>query len=71
MELLAMTKQLTKAEVIARLEQTVICPERVRVTVVSYESNPMAPEPLAYKVTYSQFGTRYSTTLWPNTVGFQ
>lgn len=40
--------------------------------VIDYSDNRLAPEPVAYRVHYTDyFGVRCKVTYYPNTVGFQ
>lgn len=62
---------LTRKQVVEALNKITICTDSVRVKVIDYNNNPLAPEKVAYKVTFKQFGDSRSAVYYPNTVGFQ
>lgn len=62
---------LQRTEILKALSERYIAPERVRVRVMDYAGNPLAPEKVAYRITFTSLGRKYKVTYWPNTVGFQ
>ena len=62
---------LTREQIIIALNEQVICAENVRVKVLDYSNNLLAPEKIAYSITYKQFGKSRKVVYYPNTVGFQ
>tara|TARA_R110000744_G_scaffold74111_1_gene148221 strand:+ start:1601 stop:1822 length:222 start_codon:yes stop_codon:yes gene_type:complete len=71
-----MDKPLARKEVIARLSKDygvnlLEAAKSIRVKVVDYSNNPIAPESIAYKVSFTLWGSKTSLTYYPNTVGYQ
>lgn len=64
---------LTKEQVIEELTKFDIMGEgRVVFKVIDYSENRFSPEPVAYRVFYTDYaGNRRKATYWPNSVGFQ
>lgn len=62
---------LQRTDIIKRLKGQFIDPQGVRIRVIDYTGNPLAPEETAYRITFTSLGTKYRVTYWPKTVGFQ
>lgn len=64
---------LTKEQVIERLKKfDTIGKGRIVFKVMDYSKNLFAPEPVAYRVFYTDYvGNRRKVTYYPKTVGFQ
>ncbi|AIT14205.1 hypothetical protein PBI_121Q_315 [Escherichia phage 121Q] len=66
---------LTKQEIIDRIKESTgwYVGDRLIVKVLDYSNNPLAPEPVAYKLSWiSAFsGKRERCVYYPNTVGLQ
>jgi hypothetical protein len=64
---------LTKTEILQELSKhTLIGEGRVTMKVLDYSDNMLAPEPVAYRLHYSDIsGNRRKVTYYPKTVGFQ
>nr|CAK6604221.1 unknown function [Klebsiella phage vB_Kpn_K82P1] len=62
---------LQRTEILKALSERYISPEGVRVRVIDYTGNPLAPEKVAYRITFTSLGQKRKVTYWPNTVGFQ
>lgn len=62
---------LQRTEILKALSGNYILPEKVRIKVIDYTGNPLAPEDIAYRITFTSLGQRYKVTYWPKTVGFQ
>lgn len=62
---------LQRIDILKALSERYITPESVRVRVVDYTGNPLAPEKVAYRITFTSLGQKHKVTYWPNTVGFQ
>lgn len=60
-----------RTEILKALSERYIAPEGARVRVMDYAGNPLAPEKVAYRITFTSLGRKYRVTYWPNTVGFQ
>lgn len=64
-------KTLTRKEILEVLKGVSIDAQGVRVKVLDYTNNPLAPEKVAYSITYKEFGVSRKVVYYPNTVGFQ
>lgn len=62
---------LTRKEILEALKGVSIDAQGVRVKVLDYNNNPLAPEKVAYSITYKEFGVSRKVVYYPNTVGFQ
>lgn len=62
---------LTRKEILEALKGVSIDAQGVRVKVLDYTNNPLAPEKVAYSITYKEFGVSRKVVYYPNTVGFQ
>lgn len=62
---------LQRTEILKALNERYILPEKVRIRVIDYANNPLAPEDKAYRITFTSLGQKRKVTYWPNTVGFQ
>lgn len=61
-------------DIINRLKSVYLVGDgQIRITSKSYEGNILAPEGVAYRISFTDLITskRRTVTLWPNTVGFQ
>lgn len=64
-------KTLTRKDILEALKGVAIDAQCVRVKVLDYANNPLAPEKVAYSITYKEFGVSRKVVYYPNTVGFQ
>lgn len=62
---------LTRKEILEALKGVSIDAQGVRIKVLDYTNNPLAPEKVAYSITYKEFGVSRKVVYYPNTVGFQ
>lgn len=62
---------LTRKEILEALKGVAIDAQCARVKVLDYTNNPLAPEKVAYSITYKEFGVSRKAVYYPNTVGFQ
>ena len=64
---------LTKEQVLAELgKYDILGNGKVIFKVLDYSQNPLSPNPVAYRVHYTNFaGQRRKVTYYPGTVGFQ
>lgn len=60
-----------KRQWVTTLKGVAIDAQCVRVKVLDYTNNPLAPEKVAYSITYKEFGVSRKVVYYPNTVGFQ